>query len=321
VIADGRIAAWFPRSVAGYCLDPNADVRAFGARAPLPLGDAADLLTLDRERLERLELVEVVTASYVEDREEPARVAASVLRFASVNGATAFFTDRLAEAAEAGRPAFRPLDAGAAGVLGEATALALRAEAVVRLDFASRGLAPQNVAQAAAPVLAALARALANALPGKAELPVAARLLPEAGELPLSLRYGAPDLLGWEGVGPGALATYGEGGAQHLRLALFAKRDADAAEDVRRTLRKRSPLSVLKHAPYEATRVVELDPKSGAGVEWIFGQKGALVGGASLDAPPRAAPRGSPPERERAVLEMKRLLDGLHGPAVVGSKD
>jgi hypothetical protein len=321
VIADARIAAWFPRATAGYCLDPNADVRAFGAKGQLPLGEAADLFTLDRERLERLELEEVVTASYVEDRDEPARVAATVLRFASVNGATAFFTDRLAEAAEVGRPVWRSLDAGAAGVLGDSTALALRAQAVVRLDFSSRGLPPQSLASAAAPVLTALARAMANALPGKAELPAAARLLPEAGRVPLSLRFSAPDLLGWAGVGPGAFATYGEGGGQHLRLALFAERDADSAEDVLRTLRKRAWFSALKHAPYDATRVVELDPKSGVGVEWIFGQKGALVAGASLDAPPRAAPRGSPPERDRAVLEMKRLLDGLHGPAVVGSKD
>jgi len=284
----------------------------FGAQAPLPLADAAEMLTLDAERLERLGLVEVVAVTYVEDRDEPSRVAASVLRFGSPEGAYGFFCERVAEAAEVGRPAFHPLAAGADGALGDGTALVVRAATVLRLDFTSRGLAPERQAAAAVPVLTGLAQAIAERLPGEAKLPPAARLLPDAARRPLSRRFDALDLLGFDGVGPGALATYDDGAA-HVRLALFVKQDADAAEDVLHTLRKREGSRVLKHAPYDATRVVELDPKTGAGKEWVFGHKGVFVAGASLDAPPRAAPRGAPPERDAAILRMKRLLDGLHG--------
>jgi hypothetical protein len=311
-IADARLAPWFPQKSGGYCLDPNADQRVFGGQAPLPLADAAEVLALDLGKLERLGLVEVVALTYVEDKDDPSRVAASVLRFGSPEGAYGFFGERMTDAAEAGHPAFHPLAAGADGALGDTTALVVRAAMVLRLDFTSRGLAPERQAAAAVPVLTGLAQAIAERLPGEAKLPPAARLLPERGRRPLSRRFDALDLLGLDGVGPGALATYDDG-AVHFRLALFVKQDADAAEDVLHTLRKLDGSRKLKNAPYDATRVVELDPKTGAGKEWVFGHKGVFVGGASLDAPPRAAPRGAPPERDAAILRMKRLLDGLHG--------
>jgi hypothetical protein len=305
-------AAWFPQTVAGFCLDPNADQRVFGAKATLPLEDAAELVSADLEHLGRLGLTEVATVAYVEDREEPSRVAVTALTFATQDGAYAFFTERLAEAKELGRPVFRPLAAGTEAVLGEGSAFVVRANAVLRLDFTSRRLPPQQVAAAAAPALTALGGAVAERMPGKSVLPPAARLLPTANRVPLSMRYDAVDLLRLDGVGPGAFAAYDDG-ARHFRLALFVRADMDAAEDVLSTLRKLPGSRRIKNGPYSATRVVELDAKTGAGTEWIFGQKGVFVAGASLDAAPRAAPRGAPPERDQTVLVMKRLLDGLHG--------
>ncbi|HWP07768.1 MAG TPA: DUF6599 family protein [Polyangiaceae bacterium] len=311
-VTDARFASWFPQTSGGYCVDPNADQRVFGGQAPLPLADAAELLALESAKLERLGLVEVIALTYVEDKDDPSRVAASVLRFGSPEGAYGFFGERIADAAEAGHPAFHPLAAGADAALGDTTALVVRAATVLRLDFTSRGLAPERQSAAAVPVLTGLAQAIAERLPGEAKLPPAARLLPERGRRALSRRFDALDLLEFDGVGPGALATYDDG-AVHFRLALFVKQDADAAEDVLHTLRKLEGSRKLKNAPYDATRVVELEPKTGAGKEWVFGHKGVFVGGASLDAPPRAAPRGAPPERDAAILRMKRLLDGLHG--------
>jgi len=312
VVSHPAYASWFPQTVGAFCLDPNADQRVLGPKASLPLEDAAELLAVELEHLTRLGLSEVATFAYVEDREEPARVALTALTFSSPDGAYAFFTERLAEAAELGRPVFHALPAGTEGVLGEGTAFVVRANAVLRLDFTSRRLPPERVPAAAAPVLTLLARTVAERMPGKNALPPAARLLPTTNRVPLSTRYDAVDLLGLDGVGPGAFAAYADG-ARHFRLALFVRADTDAAEDVLSTLRKRLGSRRIKNGPYSATRVVELDPKTGAGTEWIFGQKGVFVGGASLDAAPRAAPRGAPPERDATVLAMKRLLDGLHG--------
>lgn len=305
-------ASWFPRTVPNFCLDPNSDQRVFGAKATLPLEDAAELLAADLEHLGRLGLTEVATVAYVEDRDEPSRVAVTALTFATQDGAYAFFTERLADAKELGRPVFRPLAAGAEAVIGEGTAWVVRANALLRLDFTSRRLPPERVAAEAEPALTELARAIAERMPGKSVLPPAARLLPTTHRVPLSTRYDAIDLLHLDGVGPGAFASYDDG-TRHFRLALFVRADIDAAEDVLSTLRKLSGSRRIKNGPYSATRVVELDSKTGAGTEWIFGQKGVFVAGASFDAAPRAAPRGAPPERDATVLVMKRLLDGLHG--------
>jgi hypothetical protein len=301
---------WFPRVSGSYCIDENADQRVFGIGGTLPVSDAADLLSLDGAELTRSEPVTIVSLAYVEDANEPGRVTASVVSFRSPDAAYAFFTRRIADAAELGRPAYAALDAGAAAVLGETTAFVVRAEAVLRLDFTNARLPPSRLAGAARPVLVALARDIGARLPGAAKLPVAAELLPTADRVPLSLRYYAADLGGFGGIGPGALATYVDG-AHRYRLALAVRHDADAGKDVLSTLRKREGSRVLKHEAYEASRVAETDEATGAVREWIFGRKGAVVAGVAFDVPPRAVPKGSPPEREAAVLKMKRLLDRL----------
>ncbi len=301
---------WFPRSVGAYCIDENADQRVFGLGGTLPVTDAAEVLALDGDELARSAPVTVVVIAYVEDKVEPGRVTASVVDFANPDVAYAFLTRRIADAAELGRPAFEALDAGAAGVLGETTAFVVRAQAVLRLDFANRRLPPARVAAAARPVLVSLAKDIGARLPGVAKLPIAAELLPAADRVPLSVRYYAADLAGFQGIGPGALATYVEG-SHRYRVALAVRHDADAGKDVLSTLRKREGSRVLKREPYDASRVAETDDATGAVREWIFGRKGAVVAGVAFDVPPRAAPKGAPPERQAAVLKMKRLLDRL----------
>jgi hypothetical protein len=304
---------WFPRTEGAYCIDANADQRVFGLGGTLLVADAAEVLTLDAEELARSEVVTVVSLAYVEDAPEPGRVGASVTSFATPDAAYAFFTRRVGDAAELGRPAFEPLEAGAAAVLGETSAFVVRAQAVLRLEFANGRLPPARLASAARPVLSALAKQIGARLPGSEKLPPAAQLLPETDRAPLSIRYFARDLAGFEGVGAGALATYVEG-ARRYRLALAVRPDADAGKDVLSTLRKREGSRVLKHEPYDATRVAENDALTGAAREWIFGRKGRVLAGVAFDVPPRAAPKGAPPEREAAVQKVKRLLDRL--PAV-----
>jgi hypothetical protein len=309
---DPRFGTWFPERAQGFHLDDHADQRSFGGKAPLPIGDAAELLGLERERLEPAGVKELLTVGYVGDTDDAGRVAASILCFTSADAALAFLTTRVGEAMDLGRPSFSAFPAGALAVLGDDTALVLRAETVVRLEFANAKLPPERVAAVAAPALMTLGDEIARRLPGESTLPPAARLLPEQGRVRLSLRYDAGDLCDFAGIGPGARATYADG-EQRYRMALAVRIDFDAAKDVLSTLRKREGSRPIKNAPYDALRVAELDPRTGAVREWIFGHKGVLVAGVALDAPPRAAPRGAPPERERAILRLKRLLDALPG--------
>jgi hypothetical protein len=301
---------WFPRSEGAYCIDANADQRVFGLGGTEPVASAAELLSLDAAELERSDPQTVVSLTYVQDAPEPGRVAASVLSFGSVDAAYAFFTRRIADATELGRPVFEAFDAEAAGVLGETTAFVVRAQAVLRLDFTNGKLPPARLASAARPVLSALGKDIGGRLPGPARLPLAAELLPTLARVPLSLRYYASDLGGFEGIGPGALATYLEG-TRRYRLAVAVRPDADAGKDVLSTLRKRDGSRVLKHEAYDALRVAENDEATGAVREWIFGRKGAVVAGVAFDVPPRAAPKGAPPERVAALAKLKRLLDRL----------
>jgi hypothetical protein len=309
-VTEPAFAAWFPRSSGAYCIDANADQRVFGLGGTLPLDEAAEVLALDAGELARAEPVTVVSIAYVEDAAEPGRIAASAVSFGSADAAYAFFTRRIAEAAELGRPVYESFSAGAAGVVGETTAFVVRAQAVLRLEFTNRRLAPARLGSAARPVLVALGSDIGARLPGDDKLPPAARFLPDAARVPLSIRYYASDFAGFDGAGTGALATYVEG-SRRYRLALAVRADADAGKDVLSTLRKRDGSRVLKHEAYDALRVAENDVTTGAVREWIFGRKGAVVAGVAFDVPPRAVPKGAPPAREAAVAKMRHWLDRL----------
>jgi hypothetical protein len=300
---------WFPRSAGGYCIDANADQRVFGVGGALPIAEA-EVLALDAKELDRSEAVTILVVPYVEDTAEPGRVTASVVTFANPDAAYAFYTRRIADAVELGRPVYATFSAGAAAVVGESTAFVVRAQTVLRLEFSNPRLPPARVPSAARPALVALGRDIGARLPGSDQLPSAARLLPDDQRVPLSLRYYANDFGGFEGVGAGAVASYLEG-SKRYRLALAVRLDADAGKDVLSTLRKREGSRALKHEAYDALRATENADATGAVREWIFGRKGAVVAGVAFDVPPRAAPKGAPPERAAAVAKVKQLLDRL----------
>lgn len=302
-------AARFPAQAGELALDAHTDPVSFGGTDQPPVSAACSLLATDCAKLERLGLRKVLRVSYVGVPASPMRVVVTLLRFESAESAYAHFTGRIGEAAEAGKPVFSALALPGAAVLGDTTLLLWKAEQFLEFAFSNERLPPGESSARATEHLPPLARAIGARLPGEESLPPAARLLPVAGQEPLSIRYDRFDLAELPGLGPGARARYHRGG--DYEFGVMVRSDADAAEDVLETLRKLPGARVLKNAPYRATRLVALDEKSGRRVAWLFGQKNTVVAGVGAELEPRAIPSRYVPERDPNLRRLKKLLDGI----------
>ncbi|HEY3498632.1 MAG TPA: DUF6599 family protein [Polyangiaceae bacterium] len=303
-------ASWFPLHEGELALDVHADVASFGGEEEPPIAVACALLAVECAELEALGLRRVLRVPYIGANGARGRAVVTLLRFDSAESAYAYFTSRLGQAADAGKPVFAALELPGAAVSGDNLLLAWKAEQFLEFRFSDERLAPEQVPGRASELLPPLARAVVTRLPGKATLPVAAGLLPVAGRKPLSIRYDRFDLAALPGVGPGARAAYSEGDETY-EVALLVRTDADAAEDVLETLRKLPGARKHKNAPYRATRVIQLDEKTGRRVAWIFGQRNDVIAGVGAELEAKPVPRREAWELDPKVKRMKRLLDAL----------
>jgi hypothetical protein len=304
------LPAWLPTRAGEFVVDAHADSQRFGGAGETPIGAVCELLAADCATLDALALGRALRVSYGQGAGRSARVDVTVLGFGNAENAYAYFTAEIAEAQELGRPLFTPLAAGAAAVLGQTSALVIRAEQVAELRFTDSSLPPGSLAKTAADALAPMAQAFGSALPGEAVLPKAALLLPVAGRSPLAVRYDASDACGLPGVGPGARASYTLENGQE-ELAILVRLDEEAAEDVLDTLRKLPGSRVIKQAPYRATRVLRVDDAKHRRVEWVFGQKGRVIAGVGRELRPTPVPKKNSPELNAKIVRLKKLLDGL----------
>lgn len=305
-------AAWFPERSERYERDRHSDLSSFGGPSDPPIDSGCRRLGLDCALLTRFGLRRVVRLPYVEVA-GPGRVLVTVLRFGSAEHSFGWFTARLAEARDVGRPRYTEFSAGGFAVQAETSALVWRAESVAELVYADERRAPHAQELAARDALPPLARALGERLPGNQHWPDAARLLPEAERVPLSVVYEPFDLFGIEDVGPGARAAYARG-TERSEISILVRVDEDAADDVLETFRKLPGARWDKLAPYRATRFALVDEKSSQTTEWIFGQRGRLLAGVGEPFDPTVVPRKRPLLTDPKLRRLKLLLDALRAP-------
>ena len=148
-------------------------------------------------------------------------------------------------------------------------------------------------------------------LPGPTTLPTAAQALPEANRLPNGIVYQPKDVLGWNGVGPGALGFYKDGDRRWRTLAIF-KDDADQAKDTFKTIKSKPGTLPVAAIGDDAAHVVVAPPGGGPKIELLVVRKGNAIWGIADE---EYALRGPDKEKarltkEEAVAKIKPLLAG-----------
>ncbi len=307
---DAVSAGYFPRTVGDYCIDPNAETRAYGENAPGTLDKVCtELFDGECEVYKSFGLKRVVTLRYVDGKGSPGSVNVNLSKFESKDGAYAFFTQRVVADADPATAAPAKLEAGGAGALGTGIAYVWRADHVAELSYTNDNESPDQLRASSGKVLPTIAQAIGEKMPGDVALPPAVRELPDVNRVPMGTSYAAKDALGISGVGPGAIGYY-KSGDKRWRILIAARPDEDGAKDVIKTLKKLEGAKGLKGVPLTDPLAFALPSDSGPKSEWVVARRGSTIVGVG-DEPHVLSGDVAPADAAKLKLTQDEKLEHL----------
>jgi hypothetical protein len=300
-VGDPVSVGFFPRTVAGYCLDPQGGTKTYGEKGKLSMDDVCtSALDGECEVYKRFGLVRMVALRYVDGGSGGGSVEVYLSQFKDVPGGYAMFTKRVVADGDPADPsAPRPLAAGGAGAIGTGRAYVWKGAYLAELQYNNEQESPDQLARSSATILSAVGKEIGNRLPGTPDKPEAARRLPLAGLLPGGIAYWAKDTLDVAGAGPGAVGFYKDGG-RRWRMMSLATADLQAAKDAMNVFRARPGSLPIAGLGDEALHVVVQSSKEAPKAGFLLARKGAVVIGAGDDE--IALRTAGPQEQDAATM-------------------
>lgn len=293
-----------PATTGDFCLDPNASDRGYGEGANNPLDAVSGMFDGEWSAYEQLGVQRVVEARYVDGKGSGATIEIKLSTFRDSGAAYAMFTRRVVGDGDPAHPdSPQPLEGGGQAALGWGNAFVWRGAHLAEImynDVAS----DREIKSRADELLPPLVKGIGDELSGALELPPAAQALPEAGRLPLGIRYLTDELAGVDGTGEGAFGYFAEGDTR-WRILSIVKDDADQAADVFKSFRRVEGAVEEEGIGADATRLMLR--LGGAQTEWLIARAETRVMG--IGDEPRVLRRGMSPEEHRKrtlSLEQKR---------------
>jgi uncharacterized protein DUF6599 len=304
-VSDQVSAAYFPRVAGSYCIDPNGDARSYGEAAKGTLETVCtELLDGECEVYKSYGLKRVVTLRYVDGAGSPGTVNVITSRFASAEGAYAFFTKRVIADGDPVDGTPQELKAGAKGALGTGIAYVWRGELVAELSYSNELETPDQIKVTSAKVLPELARQIGEHLPGDESALPGVRLLPQEHLVPMGISYAHRDALGIAGLGAGAVGYY-RSGSERYRVVGLSRADEDSAKDVIGSLKKLPGARGQKDLGFDAVAFSTREAEGALQAEWLAGRSGSnviIVGDEPLVLKPGAEAAHLPAATRLALL-------------------
>ena len=218
----------------------------------------------------------------------------------------------------------KPFTAGAAGAIGTGRAYVWRGVHLVELQYNNEQESPDALAKSSDSILRAAGADIGSQLPGPTTLPPAAAALPEANRVPNGIVFQPKDVMGFTGVGPGAIGFYKDGDRRWRTLAVF-KDDADQAKDAFKTIKSKpgslpitgigdeaahvviAPASANAANGANATKTELLIARKGSQI-WGIGDEEYVLHGKGADDKARLT-------KDEATAKMKAVLASAGAPA------
>ena len=183
-MGDPLSAAFFPRTIAGYCIDPQGETRTYGDQGKLDM-DAVCTTAFDGEcavyaQFGLKRLVELRFASTERGRRGYGR-GVSLCDSVTSRGAYGMFTKRVVADSDPAEPTTpKPLEAGGAAALGTGRAYVWKGSYLAELQYNNEEETPAALAASSAQILSAVAKDVGGRLPGKPEKPAGRRAIAES---------------------------------------------------------------------------------------------------------------------------------------------
>ncbi len=317
-ITDAIAAAYLPKSVGGYCVDPQGEVKTYGEKGKLSMDEVCTTaFDGECEVYKRFGLKRVVSLHYVDGSGKGGTVEVNVSQFADVAGAYGMYTLRVVAGDPAEPSTPKPFAAGAAAAIGTGRAYVWRGQHLVELQYVNEQEAPADLAKSSDSILRAVGKEIGTKLSGPLTLPPAAQALPEANRIANGIVFQPKDINGWNGVGPGALGFYKDGDRRWRTLAIF-KDDADQAKDAFKTIKSKPGTLPVAGLGDEAAHVVVGGKDGSPKVEFLVARKGGAIWGIGDEEYALRGGGAGAAEREQkarltkdeAIAKLKPLLAG-----------
>lgn len=329
-LTDPVSAPYFPKSINEYCVDPQGEVKTYGEKGKLSMDQVCtQAFDGECEVYKGFGLTRVVQLRYIDGGGKGGTVEVTLSQFKDAPGAYGMYTLRVVtndrDPADPSTP--KLLSAPAAGAIGTGRAYVWRGAHLVELQYINENESPDQVAKSSESILSAVGKAIGAKLPGPETLPPAAHALPDANRIPNAILFQPKDVLGWKGVGPGALGFYKDGD-RRWRDVVIVKDDVEQAKDAFKAIKSSPGALPVKDLGDEAVHVVV--PTAGAApssagtraaapaTEWLVARKGSAIYGvgdeeyAVREAKDAAKVRLS---KEDAVAKLKPLLAAAAAPS------
>lgn len=281
-VKDAQAAAFVPRTVGRYCVDPQGETTAYAGSDD---GVCTKAFDGECEIYRQFSLKRVVLFRYVDGNGGPGYVEVYLSQFNDVGGGFGMFTKRVVGDGDPSDPsAPRVLAAGGAGAIGTGRAYVWKGPYLVELLYNNDREPPAELEKSSNAILTEVAKAVGAKLPGAVTKPPSAEALPTAGLVPNGIVYATKEPLGLANVAAGAIGYYRDGTKYFRQVALVRDED-DRAKDEMKTLRKRPGALPVADLGDEAVHVALAEKADQARVEFVFARVGAaIVGIGDVDA-------------------------------------
>jgi hypothetical protein len=238
-VDDALSAAFFPRTVAGYCIDPQGETRTFGEKGKRDM-DAVCTTAFDGECAiyAQFGLKRLVALRYVDGSGGAGTVEVYLSRFGDVPGAYGMFTKRVVADADPAEPTTpKPLEVGGAGAIGTGRAYVWKGSYLAELQYNNEQETPEALTASSAKILALVAKDIGAQLPGGPEKPAAAERLPKANLIKNGIQFFPKDAPNFGTAA--AVGFYKDDGTKRYRMVAVVRDDAAGAKETMKSIRAR----------------------------------------------------------------------------------
>jgi hypothetical protein len=315
-VKDAVSAAFFPKTVLAYCIDPQGETKTYGDRAKQLIADVP--FDGDIEVYKRFGLKRLVTLRYIDGGGKGGTADVVLSELSDEAAAYGFYTFRVVSGDPADKSAPRVLAAKGRGAIGTGRAYVWRGKYLVELQYNNEQEAESALAKSSEAILTALSKELGEKLPGAEEPPAAALALPRQNLVPNGIVWAQKEPYGVGNLGAGAIGYYADGG-KRWRVLSLATTDAEQAKDAMKTLRGRPGALPVPGIGDEAVHLTVSASKDAPKVELYVGRKAGAVFGVS-DEEYALMAAGAPDKqaavrvaKDDALTQLKSLLSGHSG--------
>lgn len=284
-IKDAESSAFFPRTVGGYCVNPDGTFKAFGEKTSKPINAICEFFDGGCEMYLSRGIKRTVRFDYVDGAGSPATVETTLSQFASAEHAFAMFSARAVGDEDPARAdMWKPVEVGSIAGLGTGSLVAWIGPYLLELSYVNTDESGdvKKLKASGDRVLPLVAKDIIGKIAQKvtsgATPPAAVAKLPKENMIPLGITFALDKLLNVDGTKSGAMGHYKDGDKRY-RYLVIARDDQDQAKDVIRTFAKTKGAQEEKAAGDGGIRLMVQEGEGAPKAEWLLARAGNLVVG------------------------------------------